>query len=83
MPPDSSVGLGQPLSSLFGILFAANTDDLVCARMGSVGGTGQWVRVTDSGHRPSEFEYQLRHHPAVITGFNLVRVLMGMCVWEG
>ena len=57
-----------------------NKDDLVCARMGSVGGTGQWVRVTDSGHRPSEFAYQLRHHPAMIVVIKLVHVLMGMCV---
>ena len=46
--------------------------------MESVGGTGKQFRVMDSGHRPSEFGNQLRHHPAMTVGLNLVGGLVGV-----
>ena len=47
--------------------------------MESVGGTGKQFRVTDSGHRLSELGNQLRHHPAVTVGLNLVGGHVGVC----
>lgn len=56
----SSVGLDQPLSSLFSIPCGVQQKWPFCARMESVGGTGQQFRVTDSGHWPSSDTIQPR-----------------------